>query len=132
MQTKTKPIKDKDISLIIGHILRWGVYLSLSVAVIGGIIYLTTQGGQASIRHDLFVEKDENLLNLVKDVFKGVSHGDGLSIVELGILLLIATPLTRVIFSLWAFNQEKDRMYVVITLLVLMIIFISILTGFGG
>jgi len=128
----SKTIKDKDISLIIGQILRWGVYLSLSVAVIGGIIYLTAKGDHMSMQHRLFIEKDENLLQLVKETLKGVVHGDGLSIIELGILLLIATPLTRVIFSLWAFKQENDRMYVLITFIVLTIIFVSILTGFGG
>ena len=128
----TKSIKDKDISLIIGQILRWGVYLSMSVAVIGGIIYLSARGDHASLQHRVFVEKDENLLQLVKETFRGVAQGDGLSIIELGLLLLIATPLTRVLFSLWAFYQERDRMYVVITLLVLMIICISIMTGFGG
>ena len=114
------------------RILRWGVYLSMSVAVIGGIIYLSARGDHASLQHRVFVEKDENLLQLVKETFRGVAQGDGLSIIELGLLLLIATPLTRVLFSLWAFYQERDRMYVVITLLVLMIICISIMTGFGG
>jgi len=128
----TKTIKDKDISLIIGQILRWGVYLALAVAVLGGIIYLLAKGEHVSIQHRTFVQKDENLLSLIKATLNGVIHGDGLSIIELGILLLIATPLTRVIFSLWAFNKEKDRMYVVITLLVLIIICVSILTGFGG
>lgn len=128
----TKTIKDKDISLIIGNILRWGVYLSLSVAVVGGLIYLMAEGDHTSVQHSVFIEKDENLFDLIIDTLRGVTHGDGLSIIELGILLLIATPLTRVIFSLWAFNQEKDRMYVVITLIVLVIIFVSILTGFGG
>lgn len=128
----TKTIKDKDISLIIGKILRCGVYLSLSVAVVGGLIYLVAEGNHTSVQHNVFIEKDENLFDLITDTLRGVAYGDGLSIIELGILLLIATPLTRVIFSLWAFNQEKDRMYVVITLIVLVIIFVSILTGFGG
>lgn len=128
----TKTIKDKDISRIIGLILRWGVYLSLSVAIIGGFIYLTTKGDHTSMQQKAFVEKDENLITLVRDMFRGIAKGDGLSIIELGILLLIATPLTRVVFSLWAFNQEKDRLYVTITLIVLVIIFVSILTGFGG
>lgn len=128
----TKTIEDKDISLIIGKILRWGVYLALAVTSVGGLIYLTNQYGQISMQHSVFVEKDENLWTLIKAMMHGVAKADGLSIIELGILLLIATPLTRVIFSLWAFYKEKDRMYVIITLLVLFIITISILTGFGG
>ncbi|SDZ96910.1 Uncharacterized membrane protein [Arachidicoccus rhizosphaerae] len=127
-----KTIEDKDISLIIGKILRWGVYLALTVTSIGGLIYLINQHGQTSMQHSVFIENDENLWTLIKLTVHGVLKGDGLSIIELGILLLIATPLTRVIFSLWAFYKEKDRMYVTITILVLFIITISILTGFGG
>lgn len=128
-----KQIRDKDISRIIGNILRWGVYLSLSIAFIGGLIYLWGKGGAYSqVQHQLFVEKDANLIELLSATFKGVSNGLGGSIIELGILLLMATPLARVVFSLVAFYLEKDKLYVFITLMVLLIIFTSILTGFGG
>lgn len=125
-------MKEKDISLIIGQILRWGVYLALFVALLGGVIYLSSEEDHSSVQYGTFKEEDRNLLVLIKDTFRGVIHGDGRSIIVLGILLLIATPLARVVFSLWAFKSEGDRMYVMITLIVLLIIFISILTGFGG
>ena len=128
-----KRIRDRDISLIIGNILRWGVYLSLGIALIGGLFFLWRHGGEVSqVQHQAFVEKDTNLLELLRATIAGVSNGKGGYLIELGILLLIATPLARVVFSLAAFYLEKDRLYIFITLLVLMIIFTSILTGFGG
>ena len=128
----TKTLIDKDISKIIGNILRMGVYIALGVTFIGGLLYLTTKGDLLSSQHSVFIEKNENLWQFVKHTLKGVMNGEGLSIISLGILLLIATPLTRVLFSLVAFYIEKDRMYVIITIIVLVIIMVSILTGFGG
>lgn len=126
-------IKDKDISQIIGYILRYGVYLSLSIALVGGIVYLYRHGNEINLfQHKAFVEKDENIAELLKNTFKGIVQGHGYYIIELGILLLIATPLSRVIFSLFAFKLEGDNLYVLITFIVLLIIIISIITGFGG
>lgn len=126
-------IKDKDISQIIGYILRYGVYLSLSIALVGGIVYLFRHGNEINLfQHKAFVEKDENIAELLKNTFKGIVQGHGYYIIELGILLLIATPLSRVIFSLFAFKLEGDNLYVLITFIVLLIIIISIITGFGG
>ncbi|AYD48527.1 DUF1634 domain-containing protein [Arachidicoccus soli] len=126
-------IKDKDISQIIGYILRYGVYLSLSIALVGGIVYLYRHGNEINLfQHKAFVEKDENIAELLRNTFKGIVQGHGFYIIELGILLLIATPLSRVIFSLFAFKLEGDNLYVLITFIVLLIIIISIITGFGG
>lgn len=126
-------IKDKDISQIIGYILRYGVYLSLSIALVGGIVYLYRHSNEINLfQHKAFVEKDENIAELLKNTFKGIVQGHGYYIIELGILLLIATPLSRVIFSLFAFKLEGDNLYVLITFIVLLIIIISITTGFGG
>ena len=126
-------IKDKDISSMIGKILRGGVYLSLSVVLIGGVIQLAHHGAERSeVVGEKFIEKDKNISQLLHDTFLGVAQGKGLSIIELGVLLLIATPIVRVLFSLIAFAIEKDRTYVLITFLVLMIILFSMFTGFGG
>jgi uncharacterized membrane protein len=44
----------------------------------------------------------------------------------LGLLLLIATPVARVAFSVIGFALEKDWMYVVITLIVLALLIYSL------
>lgn len=130
---QTIRIRDKDISIIIGKILRWGVYISLFVALIGGIIFLYHHGGETTqMQNQSFVEKDNNVLELLRQTLNGVGSTHESPIIELGILLLIATPLARVVFSLFAFYLERDKMYVFITLIVLFIIFASILTGFGA
>ena len=126
-------MKDKDISHIIGYILRYGVYLSMSVAFVGGVFYLYRHGHEINLfQNKGFVEKDENIAQLFKSTFNGIVGGHGYYIIELGILLLIATPLSRVIFSLFAFKLEGDKLYVLLTFIVLLIIIVSIVTGFGG
>jgi uncharacterized membrane protein len=52
-------------------------------------------------------------------------HGRG--IIQLGLLLLIATPVARVAFSIFGFAQERDRMYVVFTVIVFAILLWSLL-----
>jgi uncharacterized membrane protein len=126
-------LKDKDISSVIGKILRGGVYLSLSVVLIGGIMYMAHHGAEKdALIGKKFTENSKNISQLLHDTFLGITQGRGLSVIELGVLLLIATPIARVVFSLIAFAVEKDRAYVLITFLVLMIILFSMFTGFGG
>ena len=50
----------------------------------------------------------------------------GRGIIQLGLLFLIATPVARVIFSIWGFAAERDRMYVVFTVIVLAILIFSL------
>jgi uncharacterized membrane protein len=47
--------------------------------------------------------------------------------VQFGLLLLIATPVARVAFSVFAFAMEKDFLYVGISALVLCVLLVSIL-----
>jgi uncharacterized membrane protein len=68
----------------------------------------------------------------VKQIIKGVVHLNSLSIIQLGILLLIATPVSRVIFSVIGFFFEKDYLYVIISLIVLAIIAYSIFSVATG
>ncbi|MDE1192538.1 MAG: DUF1634 domain-containing protein [Arachidicoccus sp.] len=126
-------IKDKDITILLGNALRAGVYLSLTVALIGSIIYLSRHGHEKNIFiGQKFVERDENIAGLLHDTFNGIKQGRGYYIIQLGVLLLIVTPLVRVILSLIAFAFERDGLYVIITAIVLFIITLSILSGFGG
>jgi uncharacterized membrane protein len=54
---------------------------------------------------------------------------DSLGIIQIGLLLLIATPVARVAFSVFAFVLQRGSTYVVVTLVVLTILIYSILRG---
>ena len=48
--------------------------------------------------------------------------GRGRALIQLGLLLLIATPVARVAFSVFAFERQRDWTYVGITLFVLAVL----------
>lgn len=123
-------LKDRDIQFIIGSLLRYGVWIALSVAALGGIIYLFRHG-QERIHYGTFVEKDLTIFHLLEQTFQGISRGSGQSIILLGVFLLFLTPILRILFSLVAFFIEKDYLYVIITLLVISIICFSVFFGFA-
>jgi uncharacterized membrane protein len=61
-------------------------------------------------------------LRTVSGVFGGAIHGDPRCLIQFGLLVLIATPILRVAFSVFAFALQRDRLYVTITLLVLAVL----------
>ncbi len=130
MSNEKKDFQDHDIQLLIGNVLRWGVILAMSVVFFGGLIYVYRHGHETA-SYQKFIGEPDFLKNL-KGIFRGVLEFKGRAIIQTGILLLIATPITRVLLSILSFLREKDYLYVVITLIVLGIIMGSMLSGIGG
>lgn len=121
---------EKDFQAIIGNLLRYGVWISLSVAFIGGIVYLLHNGSQIE-DYSVFKENDRNIFEVIAAIYNGAIQGDGASLIFTGIILLFLTPVLRVLLSLFSFLLEKDYLYVGITLIVILIIIISISFGFS-
>lgn len=120
-------LSDRRFEAIIGNLLRAGVVISAAVSSIGGVIYLAHSGGSLA-DYRVFQGQPADLRH-VKGVLSDASSGDGLGIMQLGLLLLIATPVARVAFSLAAFAVQRDRLYVVVTLLVLGVLTFSMAGG---
>ncbi|MEO6148702.1 MAG: DUF1634 domain-containing protein [Mucilaginibacter sp.] len=116
----------RDIQLIISRILRTGVFASVGIALAGGIIYLWRHGNEV-VNYEVF--KGAQGYQAPGYVFHNIVTIHGRAIIQAGILLLIATPVIRVIFSAVNFILEKDYLYTGITLLVLGIIIFSMLQG---
>ncbi|WP_125723014.1 DUF1634 domain-containing protein [Flavobacterium ustbae] len=121
---------EKDFQTIIGNLLRYGVWISLSVAFLGGIVYLLHNGNQIE-DYSVFKENDRNIFEVIAAIYNGAIQGNGESLIFTGIILLFLTPVLRVLLSLFSFLLEKDYLYVGITLIVIMIIIISISFGFS-
>jgi uncharacterized membrane protein len=118
---------DERIRAIIGNLLRAGVLIAAAVTLIGGVIYLAHSGESVTQYHAFHGEPAD--LRGVKGVWSDAFFGDGLGIMQLGLLLLIATPVARVAFSLFAFAMQRDRLYVVVTLAVLGVLAFSMTGG---
>ena len=121
---------EKDFQSIIGNLLRYGVWISLSVAFIGGIVYLMHHGNEIE-DYSVFQENDKNIFKVIAGIYEGVIQRKGDSIIFFGIILLFLTPVFRVLLSLFSFLLEKDYLYVAITAIVIGIIILSISFGFS-
>ena len=121
----TRNWTDKTIEETVGNLLRAGVSLSAFVVSVGAAIYLARHGREpANYRVFRGVPSDlKNLSGIIRDAY-GV-HGRG--IIQFGLLLLIATPVVRVAFSIWGFAAEEDRMYMIFTGIVLVVLLYSLL-----
>jgi uncharacterized membrane protein len=102
---------------MIGALLRAGVIGSASVVLAGAIWYLSRYGEAVPDFHNFRGEPRE--LCTAAGILGGAFDGQPRSLIQLGLLLLIATPIARVALSVVVFALERDRLYVVLTLIVL-------------
>lgn len=123
-------ITDQTIQKIIGNVLKYGVRTVLIIAAIGGSIFLYNHSSE-TVDYTRFTENDNSIFRVTADVLKGVASYDARSIIFLAILVLFCTPFIRLLLSLVSFILEKDRLYVFITTVVLVIIGFSVYFGFG-
>lgn len=115
---------DQGVEVIIGDLLRTGVLLSGIIIFAGGSLYLI-HDGQTPVHYGQFDPNRAELRSVVP-VIKGAFGLDPRAIIQMGLLLLIATPVARVLFSIVAFAMERDWTYVWITVIVLGILTFSL------
>lgn len=119
------------IERVISNLLRLGVLTSLSIVLLGTILTF--------LRHPLYLSSPAEFERLVqggvvyphtpRQILAGLLALEGSAVVALGLLVLIATPVLRVAVSIPAFAAQKDRTYVVITSVVLVVLLTSFLLG---
>ncbi|MGY3053927.1 putative membrane protein [Pedobacter sp. UYEF25] len=123
-------MKDRDIQVILGTLLRVGVIISMAVVLIGGVLFLIAESG-TTVSYKVFTPEIATL-SKPTEIIKMLPTLNGKAIIQFGILLLIFTPISRVVFSIFTFFLEKDYMYVTIGFIVLCIIMVSLNGGFAG
>ena len=114
---------------VVGNLLRYGVLLAALFVAFGGLLYLVHYGAQPP-QYATFHGEPSDLRSvggIVKDALDLRRRG----LIQFGLLLLIATPIARVAFSVLAFLRQKDYTYVLVTLIVLSILLFSLLSGRG-
>lgn len=116
---------DQGIENVMGNLLRAGVLLAAFVVSVGAIIYLLRHGS-APVDYRIYRGEPADLRE-VRGIIRDSVALRGRGIIQLGLLLLIATPVVRVAFSIVAFAKERDRVYVAFTLIVFSILLYSLL-----
>lgn len=116
---------DRRMDIVIGNVLRSGVVLSALIILFGAVIYLVRHGHSLT---DYRVFRGEpSDLRSVRGILRDALALRGRGIIQLGLLFLIATPVARVAFSIFGFAEERDRMYVVIASIVLLVLAYSLI-----
>src|SRR5262249_50887553 len=112
------------VEIIIGNLLRAGVVLSAFVVVIGATIYLIRHG-RSPVEYRVFLSEPPELRQ-ISGIWREMFDLHGRGIIQFGLLLLIATPVARVIFSMIGFRAEKEKMSVGFTAIVLIVLLYSL------
>ena len=118
---------DERVEEILGKLLIAGVILAATFVLCGGARYLIHYGAGLP-QYGVFHGEPADLRTLSGILKDAVAlHGEGL--IQLGIVLLVATPIARVAFSVFAFARQRDRLYVILTLIVLSLLLYSFVGG---
>lgn len=121
----TWQFSDEKLELIMGNLLRIGVMIAALVVFAGGCIYLLHQGdSQADYRN---FHGEPASLRTVQGIAEEAAALHSAGIIQLGLLLLIATPVMRVVFAVVGFALERDYLYTIVSVIVLGVLMYSFL-----
>ncbi len=121
---------DEKMDQIMGSLLRTGVVSAAAIVFVGGAVYLTRQQLPVTNYGEFVGEPAE--LRTISGIFHEALAFHGRGLIQLGLLVLIATPVARVAFSFFAFLHERDWTYVFVTVLVLGLLLYSLFGGHAG
>ena len=125
-----QPWRDRQLEVVLGNLLRAGVLFSAAIVLAGACVYLSRHAHEPANYRVFQGEPSE--FRTIRGVIHAVRNGRGRGLIQLGLLLLIATPIARVSFSIVGFSIERDYLYVSFTVIVLLVLLYSFLgTGIG-
>ena len=115
--------KEHGLEMAMGRMLQIGVTIAALVVLIGGLRYLAQNGG--SLRDYQHFHAATPATTTIEGIVASAAQLDPRGIMGLGILLLIATPVCRVIFGVVGFALLRDRLYTAISVIVLGVLLFS-------
>ncbi len=118
-------MNDRRLETIIGRLLQIGVLLAAATVFAGGILYLI-QSHSSRVDYRSFAPANSALISL-RGITLSAAHFQSLGLIQFGLLLLIATPVARVAMAVVGFALERDRLYTVVSLIVLAILAFSLI-----
>jgi uncharacterized membrane protein len=116
---------DEKLESMIAAILRAGVLIAAIVVGASGAFYLAVHHADPP-RYGTFHMVSPDLRS-ISGIVTSAAHLQTDAMIQLGLLLLIATPIARVALAVVGFYLDNDRLYVAVSLLVLAILLFSLL-----
>ena len=118
---------DRRLEGIIGNLLRAGVLLAAAIVFSGAVLYLIQHHGD-KVAYQTFATESSSLRTL-SGIVVSAAHFRSEGLMQFGLLLLIATPVARVALAVVGFALERDKLYVLVSLIVLGILLFSLMTA---
>jgi len=118
-------MNDRRLEIMIGRLLQIGVLVAAATVFAGGVLYLI-QSPSGHVDYRTFVFSGP-ALNSLSGIVISAAHFQSLGLIQLGLLLLIATPVARVAMAVVGFTLERDRLYTIVSLIVLLILAFSLI-----
>lgn len=125
MPNRHTRLSDERIDQIIGRLLQFGVMLAGAVVTVAAAFYLVKHGGDTAAYGAFHVEPGD------PRTIAGILHGAATTMhprawIQLGLLILLLTPVARVVLLLGAFALQRDALYVGIATVVLLVLVASL------
>jgi uncharacterized membrane protein len=114
---------------VLARLLRTGVIVSALIVLAGFIVYLIASGLALPDYRAFKGEPAE--LRRISGILRDAARLGGRGLIQFGLLLLLATPVARVALSVFSFACQRDKVYVIVTLVVLTVLICSIAGGFA-
>jgi uncharacterized membrane protein len=118
---------DERVETVMGKLLIVGVLIAGLVMLYGGAYYLFLYG--STMPHYRVFRGEPSDLRKLSSILKDAIALRSRGLIQLGVILLVATPIARVAFSVFAFARQRDGMYVTLTLIVLGLLLYSFIGG---
>lgn len=116
---------NRDMEQVVGNLLRVGVMLAAAVVLLGGVLHLVQHTHPPPDYRVFHGEPAE--LRSIAGILRGALDLRSSAVIQFGLLLLLATPVARVAFYVFAFAAQRDHLYTVITLIVFCVLLFSLL-----
>jgi uncharacterized membrane protein len=117
-----------DMQQMIGTTLRIGVTTACIIAFVSGIYYLISHGSEPVPNYAVFTKEPQSYTTL-SGIFGGLLQFQAKNWIQLGVLVLMLTPIMRILLSLIDFAKERDWLYTTITAIVFLVILANSLGG---
>lgn len=119
---------DRHLEQVISNLLKYGVLLASAIVLVGGILYLIRHGTEPTDYR--FFQGTPSEFCSPGGVLTAVLSGSCRGLIQLGLLILIATPIARVVFSFVTFLWQRDVAYIIVTLCVLIALVYSMVGAY--
>jgi uncharacterized membrane protein len=113
----SKTQSERQLENLLSNLLKYGVLIASAIVLIGGILYLINHGSEPA-EYQVFRGTSSDFCSPI-GVVNAVLSGSRRGIIQLGVLILIAVPILRVLISFLTFLLQRQFIYVLITSLVL-------------